>query len=176
MNFNRRVAIFLFVALAAVSQSAFAVSNIVISQVYGGGGNSGAPYHNDYIEVFNRGNTTVSITGWSVQYASSAGSTWQATALTSVSLAPGQYYLIQEAAGAGGGATLPTPDVIGTIAMSATAGKVALLNTTTLLAGACPTGPQIQDFVGYGAANCSETSPTAALSNITAALRGPASR
>src|SRR5438132_1412317 len=63
MNFNRRVAIFLFVALAAVSQSAFAVSNIVISQVYGGGGNSGAPYHNDYIEVFNRGNTTAALRG-----------------------------------------------------------------------------------------------------------------
>ncbi len=40
---------------------------------------------------------------------------------------PGQYYLVQEAAGAGGTVNLPTPDAIGTIAMSGTAGKVALV-------------------------------------------------
>src|ERR1051326_1621522 len=51
-------------------------SNVVISQVYGGGGNSGAPFRNDFIEIFNRGTTTVSLSGWSVQYASSTGSTW----------------------------------------------------------------------------------------------------
>ena len=48
-------------------------SRVVISQVYGGGGNSGAPFHNDYIELFNRSNASVSIDGWSVQYASSTG-------------------------------------------------------------------------------------------------------
>src|SRR5438093_1479830 len=48
-------------------------SGIVISQVYGGGGNASAPYLNDYVELFNRGTTTVSLTGWSVQYASATG-------------------------------------------------------------------------------------------------------
>jgi predicted extracellular nuclease len=46
-------------------------NTIVISQVYGAGGNSGAPYRNDFIELFNLGTTTVSLNGWSVQYASS---------------------------------------------------------------------------------------------------------
>src|SRR6266849_1682948 len=56
---------------AAAPQSIGAVSaDIVISQVYGGGGNSGAPYANDFIELFNRGTTTVSLAGWSVQYTS----------------------------------------------------------------------------------------------------------
>ena len=54
--------------------------------------------------------------------------------------------------------------------MSATTGKVALVNNATLLTGSCPTA--LVDFVGYGpTANCSETAPTAVLSNTTAALR-----
>src|SRR5687768_13456695 len=96
-------------------------STIVISQVYGGGGNSGATLRNDFIELFNRGTSPVSLSGWSVQYASSAGTTWQKTDLSAVTLQPGQYYLIQEAQGAGGTTNLPTPDATGAIAMSATA-------------------------------------------------------
>ena len=53
--------------------------------------------------------------------------------------------------------------------MSGTAGKVALVASTTALTGTCPSG--LVDLVGYGAANCSETAPTAVLSNTTAALR-----
>ena len=156
-------------------QSAQALSStIVISQIYGGGGNSGATLRNDFIELFNRGNSPVSLSGWSVQYASSAGTTWQKTDLSGVTLQPGQYYLIQEAQGSGGTTNLPTPDATGTIAMSATAGKVALVNNNTLITSgtSCPTGSAIVDFVGFGAANCSETLPTATLSNTTAALRG----
>jgi hypothetical protein len=149
-----------------------AISNtIVISQVYGGGGNSGATLKNDFIELFNRGNSSVSLTGWSVQYASTAGSSWQVTSLSSVTLAPGQYYLVQEAVGAGGTTALPTPDAIGTIAMAAGAGKVALVNGTTALSGACPAG--VVDVVGYGTGTtCFEgAGPTATLTNTTAALR-----
>ena len=75
--------------------------DVVISQVYGGGGNSGAEYTNDFIELYNRGGTAVDVTGWSVQYASVTGSSWQVTTLSGV-IEPGQYYLVQEAAGAGG--------------------------------------------------------------------------
>lgn len=148
-------------------------SQVVISQVYGGGGNGGSTYTHDFIELFNRGTAPVSLNGWSVQYASATGSTWQITNLTNITLQPGQYYLIQEAMGAGGTTPLPTPDVIGTIPMSATAGKVALANVTTALAGTCPTGATIVDFVGFGAtANCFEgAGPTPAPSNTNAVLR-----
>src|SRR5438132_2778636 len=105
------------------------VSSVVISQIDGGGGNSGAQYRNDFIELLNNGQTTVSLAGWSVQYASAAGTTWQATALNG-SIAPGHYILVQEAAGAGGTTPLPTPDFTGSINMSATAGKVALVRST----------------------------------------------
>jgi predicted extracellular nuclease len=146
---------------------------LVVSQVYGGGGNSGATLKNDFIEVFNRGTSAASLGGWSVQYASAAGTMWQRTDLTPITLQPGQYYLVQEAAGAGGTVDLPAPDAAGGIAMAATAGKVALVSTTTTLAGGCPTGGAIVDFVGYGStATCFEGSgPTPAPSNTTGALR-----
>jgi len=143
---------------------------IVISQVYGGGGNTGATYTNDFIELFNAGGAPVDITGWSVQYASATGTTWLVTALTGT-IQPGHYYLIQEAAGSGGTMPLPTPDATGSIAMSGTNGKVALVVNDTALTGSCPAG--VVDFVGYGGtANCYEGSgPTPTLSNTTAALR-----
>ena len=164
------------VALASAG-NALAAGNIVVSQIYGGGGNSGATLTNDYIELFNRGTTTVDLSTWSVQYASSAGSTWQRTNLSG-SLPPGRYYLVQEAAGAGGTTPLPTPDATGSIAMSATSGKVALVtNQTSLTCGAagnpCLPNAAISDFVGYGmaATNFEGAGPTGTLSNTTAALR-----
>ena len=165
----RRYTVLLLLCLVFVAQIASAASNVVISQVYGGGGNSGATLKNDFIEIFNRGTTTVSLTGWSVQYASSTGSSWAVTTLSG-SLAPGQYYLIQEAAGTGGTVSLPTPDSSGSIAMSGTAGKVALVNSTSPLSGTCPVAI---DLVGFGSGtNCFEgTGPTATLSNTTAAIR-----
>src|SRR3989442_9632221 len=115
-----------------------------------------------------------SLSGWSVQYSSAAGTgAWQVTLLTSVTLQPGQYYLVQEAAGTGGTANLPTPDATGSIAMAAGAGKVALVNNTIALSGACPAVASIIDLVGYGAPNCSEASPTPPLTNTTAPLRNP---
>ena len=93
------------------------------------------------------------------------------TNLPSVSLAPGQYFLIAEAAGANLLApALPTPDVTGTIPISATAGQVALVNSTTPLSGACPfAGTSVLDIVGFGASSCTPSAPL--LSNTTAALR-----
>jgi hypothetical protein len=150
---------------------------VVISQVYGGGGNTGAPYQNDFIEVFNRGSTSVNISGWSVQYASAAGTSWFVTPLCPsgpCTLAPGQYFLVQEASGGAMGIPLPPADVTGTTAMSATAGKVALVTNTTPLSGSgCPFAAGVVDFIGYGAtANCFEGAGVApAPSNTTADLR-----
>ncbi|WP_081323914.1 lamin tail domain-containing protein, partial [Xanthomonas translucens] len=146
-------------------------AQVVISQVYGGGGNSGATYKSDFVELHNNGNQAVSLAGWSLQYASAAGSSWQVTTLAG-SIAAGGYYLVKQADGSGGSAALPAPDATGTTAMSGTAGKLALSNATTALSGACPAGNV--DFVGYGSsASCAEGSaPSAAPSNTLAVLRG----
>ena len=146
-------------------------AQVVISQVYGGGGNTGAPFTNDFIELFNRGTVAQDLTGWSVQYASNSGSTWAVTNLTSVVLQPGQYYLIQQAAGGTPSGSLPTPDATGTLNMSGTNGKVILANVTTLQSGTNPTGSQIVDKVGFGTANGNETASMSALSNTTSGIR-----
>jgi uncharacterized protein len=159
-----------FISLLGVSGATNA--QVVISQVYGGGGNSGAPFRSDFIELHNNGVTTVDLSTWSVQYSSSTGAAWTRTNLTG-SIAAGAYYLIKQADGTGTTLpALPTPDLIGTIAMSGTAGKVALVNNQTTLAGACPLGATVADFVGFGVGtNCSETSPTAPPSNTTSVIR-----
>jgi predicted extracellular nuclease len=162
--------VFALFVVSCVAGFAQTSNHVVISQVYGGGGNSGATYTNDFIELFNPTPTPLSLAGYSVQYGSASGSTWQVTTLPSVTLQPGQYFLVQESQGAGGTTPLPTPDATGTLALSATAGKVALSNGTTALSGSCPTTGVI-DLLGFGAANCSETAPVGTLSNTTAAIR-----
>jgi hypothetical protein len=167
------VFVFVFSALGVMPKPLQAMTvDVRISQVYGGGGNTGAYYTHDFVELFNGGSTPVDITGWSVQYASATGSTWNVTSLSGI-IPPGGYYLVQQAAGTTGGTEpLPTPDAIGNAAMSASNGKVALVNHATALTEACPTSAGIIDFVGYGTATCFEgTAAAPQLSNTTAALR-----
>jgi hypothetical protein len=173
----RRYAALASVGLAVLACGATPASAIsptlVISQVYGGGGNTGATLKNDFMELHNRGSTAVDVTGWSIQYASSTGSTWTRTTLSGT-IQPGRYYLIKQAAGAGGSVELPNADAIGTTTMSATAGKVVLVTNNTPIASgiSCPSA-DVVDLVGYGSGtNCFEgAGPTPTLSNTTAALR-----
>ena len=159
--------------------------DVVISQVYGGGGNAGATFTHDFVELFNQGTTSASLTGWSVQYASATGTgNFGSNPVTALSgtLAPGQYYLVRLASGGANGSALPAADAVGTVNMSGTAGKVALVNSTTGLAcngasTACSPAQlaSIVDLVGYGSANFYEgTGPAPALSATLAAFRNEA--
>ncbi|MFJ2131200.1 endonuclease/exonuclease/phosphatase family protein [Streptomyces sp. NPDC087845] len=160
-------------ALAAPSSTA------VISEVYGGGGNSGATLTRDFIELANAGSTAYDLSGFSVQYlpaAPSAGSLWQVSPLTG-SVAPGGRYLVAEAAGTGGTVALPTPDATGTVAMAAGGGTVALVSGTTPLtcktAADCAADTRIVDLVGYGSAVVREGGgPAAGASNTSSVARG----
>ena len=88
----------LVITVAALLCTRALPAAVVISQVYGGGGNTNATYSHDFVELFNNGTMAASLTGWSVQYASAAGSSWSATNLSGV-LQPGQHFLVQEASG-----------------------------------------------------------------------------
>src|SRR5262249_51706887 len=93
------------------------LASLAISQVYPGGGLTGAHYANDFIELYNRGTTTIdfSVTPYSVQFLSTSGSTWAKTDLTTGAVAPGHYFLIKETSGGAVGAALSTADATGTI-------------------------------------------------------------
>lgn len=76
------------------AQAAKDNSNIVISQVYGGGGNSGALFKNDFIELYNPTDSAVSLEGWEVRYASATGA-FNNVATLSGTIKAGGYLLIQ---------------------------------------------------------------------------------
>jgi hypothetical protein len=128
-------------------------NHLVISQVYGGGQGTATttPFASDFVELHNPTSTPLSLAGLSIQYASAtnANGAWSGlTILPALTVLPGGYVLVGEATGTVG-AQVPTPDVIGTIAVSATAAKVALVSGITTLANGCPaTG--IIDHVAYG--------------------------
>ncbi|MDC8771948.1 ExeM/NucH family extracellular endonuclease [Roseateles albus] len=160
-------------AAAFAAPAVLASSNVVISQVYGGGGNSGATLKNDFIELFNRSDAPVRLQGWSVQYAAAGASAGfsNITVLPDVVLQPGQYFLVQEAKGAGGTVDLPTPDKVGSIAMNGSFGKVVLASITSAVASA--TAPTVLDLVAYGtgATPAEGSGSTPAVSNSTSAIR-----
>ncbi|MGZ3419919.1 MAG: lamin tail domain-containing protein [Polyangiales bacterium] len=153
-------------------------TGVVISQVYGGGGNGTALYTSDYVELFNRGGSTVSLSGWSVQYAASLGSSWSAFALPAKSIPPGGYFLIKLYTDTTtGGLALPAADATGSLSLSATSGKIALVGSTTALSCglACAGKSGVIDFVGYGLASDYEGSGAAPLASVlTSAQRSAA--
>lgn len=157
--------------IAALCRSAQAISTtIVISQIYSSqniGRPEGPRLRNDFIELFNRGNTTVNLSGWSLQVSPDTGTSWQKITLSG-SIAPGQYYLVQTAPGLGR-ASLPQPDATAPLVrVEALGGGVALVNNDTLLGTTCPVFST--DFVSYGSASgCGNAAP--ALDSLNGLIR-----
>lgn len=151
---------------------------VIISQAYGGGGNSGATLKSDFIELYNTSDEDIDLTGWVVFYASATGqfkaqgteSYDTAVALSGVIKAK-SFYLIKAATGAGGTVDLPTPDATTGIAMGANGFKIALCNTDDVPEG--PDSANVVDFVGAGGnANLYEgTGAAPAPSNTKAVVR-----
>lgn len=154
--------------ISAIQAEPTVSPNLVISQIYGDGGSNGASYANDFIEIYNAGSTAVDLSNYSVQY--SNGTVWNMTPLTAVVLQPGQYYLVREGSHGSGGIPLPSPDAIGTLSILSNNGKVALVNSTSVLPNGC-LSPLIVDLVGYGNANCFEGAATTSATNITSIIR-----
>ncbi|HUS02176.1 MAG TPA: lamin tail domain-containing protein [Chitinophagaceae bacterium] len=161
--------LFISIFIISIAHAKTPVSTtLVISQIYGDGGTTGSTYANDYIEIYNAGITSVNLANYSVQY--SNGTVWNMTALTAVVLQPGQYYLIKEGSHGSGGTPLPNPDATGTLSILSNNGKVALVNSTSVLPNGCLSAA-IVDLVGYGNANCSEGTATTAANNVTSITR-----
>ena len=131
--------IFTFLLVIISIQSFSQSTTLVISQVFGGGGNAGAPYNADFVELHNVSGSAKSTAGLSIQYASATTTgTWTGVfALPTASIPAGGYYLIRMSTIGTVGVALPAPDAApaagNEIAMSATAGRVALVNGVTAL-------------------------------------------
>lgn len=158
--------------LAGFAAPAFAAGPVVVSQIYGAGGNAGAAWNRDFIELFNRSSEPVSLAGMSVQYQSATGTTWQATALPSYVLQPGQYFLVGGASGATG-TDIGSVDQTGSLNLSGTTGKVALSRIATAMTTA-DGGADVIDLVGFGTANRFETSVAPAPSTVNSIQRAGA--
>jgi hypothetical protein len=162
-----------------VSNAVFSVTapapcpGLRISQVYGGAGGSGALYNRDFVELYNAGPTPINLTGYSIQYAGATGTSWSNKQNLSGTIGSGKYFLIALASGTGVSA-LPTPDldITPTINLAGSNGKLALVSSTTQLPSvACPTDATIVDFVGFGTADCAETTAAPAPSSTTSIIR-----
>ena len=163
--------------LAFVAAPAQAVSpDLVISEVYGAGGNTGATYNADFVELYNPTAGPISLSGLAVQYRSQAGTTGNAFPLTG-SVAAGEHYVIQMSATGVNGAAVPGVDATASPAfsMSGSDGQVLLLNSTTAFGGSgnIAGNAAVRDMVGYGnGATTFETANTGVdLTSTTSAQR-----
>jgi hypothetical protein len=159
---------------AAASAHGSGSGSIVVGEVYAAGGNSGAAFANDYVELFNRGAGSVAIDGWTLQYASASSTSWQQTALSG-SIPAGGRYLVQLASGGANGAAIPASDATGTSNLAVTGGKVAVVDNASALScgsapGSCSAASGLEDLVGYGGAADYEGSAAAPTPSATTAL------
>jgi hypothetical protein len=149
-------------APAARAQTLSGSPNLVISQVYTRGGEEGAAYQNDFVEIFNRGNAPVDMNNWALHLAFNTGiapTTWYIKFFSPAGIVvqPGRYVLIKLAGGASG-APLPSPDfnfdfTFGSFTPNLSpSGTVGLLMPDASFRG-CPTlsTTGVVDYVGFGA-------------------------
>ena len=61
------IGITVVIGVLAVPTARSASPDVVVSQVFAGGGNSGAPFANDFVELFNRGSSSIDVSGWTVR-------------------------------------------------------------------------------------------------------------
>lgn len=173
--------IFTIIGLMLINSSINA--QIVISEIYRGDGNSESIVKNNYILLKNVGAFSASLSGATIQYASEGGNFTQYHTLPTLTLGPGQSYLIKEAVSTEDDVDFPAADFAptdvinfnGTLNPSkgitlATSGKIALVGNTAMITG--PTEDNILDFVGYGPmANQFEGSGPAPSLNGTVAIK-----
>ena len=170
----RRLSVLVLLALLLVPAArGTSPSGLLIEQVYAGGGNSGAAYANDYVELLNAGGSAVDLSTWTLQYASASSTSWTATPLSGT-LQPGHYFLLALASSGAAGSALPAADATGATNMAVSGGKVALVHDTAVLtcgaaAGSCASS--VADFVGYGTATDYEGAAAAAGSATLAVVR-----
>jgi len=133
---------------------------VIITQVYGGGGNSGAAYKSDFIEFYNTTDSDIDISGWTVYYvaATSSSTTVKYEFPLNTRIKAGKHFALKCADGAGvQPAWNVTFDETSTMALSGSSGKVILLKSNAAFTLSTPptlneiiNNTDFIDYVGYG--------------------------
>lgn len=159
--------------------------HVVISEVWGDGGFTGAPFKNSFVELYNPTDEAVSLAGSALAYLPSSNNgtigTTQRTNLTGSIPAKG-YYLISGVSLGSAGVALPSPDATTTINWHYQNGTIALLDTqdaVSLPGGDLAGVEHVVDAVGYGGSSAYvpvayEGAPTGTNTGLTvSAVRSP---
>lgn len=153
----------LAVAVAPAAVANPAGTGLVISEVYGAGGNNGAVLNADFIELYNPTGAAIDLNGLSVHYRSAGGGSGGSPYALSGSVPADSHFLVQMGSAGANGAALPTPDAtaLPAFSMAAAGGQVYLLNGTTAVTdtGDLAGRSDIVDMVGLATASSYETAP-----------------
>ncbi|MEI2713427.1 MAG: ExeM/NucH family extracellular endonuclease [Nocardioides sp.] len=161
--------------IAAPAGANPAGTGLVINEVYGAGGNSGALFNADFVELYNPTASAIDLAGLSIQYRSAGGGSGGAPYALSGSVPAGSTYLIRMSNVGANGAELPTPNATASPAfsMAAAGGQVLLVNGTeqATATGNLAGVAGIVDMVGAtSSATSYETSPTTVAGSATNSL------
>ncbi len=161
-------------ALLAPANANPSGTGLVISEVYGAGGNGGAVYNADFVELYNPTTSAVSLTGDYIHYRSATGTSGGAPYALTGSVPAGGHFLVQMGTAGGTGVPLPTPDAVATPAFSlaAAGGQVYLLSSSSPIT---TTGDQagaagVVDMVGANGSTSFEAAATTAAATATSSL------
>ncbi|GAA2047583.1 ExeM/NucH family extracellular endonuclease [Leifsonia soli] len=158
-----------------VATPAFASTDgtgVVINEAYLSGGSAGAAFTNKFVELYNPGDSAVSLAGWSIQYRPATG-TSASTGVVPLtgSIGAKGYYLVAGGSNGTNGQALPAPDVAsGALNPSGTTGTLVLAKTAsalTLPTGSITGDANVADLLGYGTSNTFEKAKATAPSGNT---------
>src|SRR4051794_9314582 len=147
-------------ALLAPADANTSGTGLVISEVYGAGGNSGATYNADFVELYNPTDAPISVVDDYVHYRSAGGGSGGTPAALTGSVPAHGHYLIQMSAAGTNGIALPSPDA-GPFAftVAAAGGQIFLLDRSTAIttSGDMKGVAGVIDMVGASGSSSYET-------------------
>jgi len=148
-------------------------TGLVISEVYGAGGNGGAVYNADFVELYNPTDAAISVADDYVHYRSAGGGSGGTPFRLTGTVPAHGHYLVQMGTAGATGAALPTPDAgPAGFNLAAAGGQVYLLSTSSPITttGDQAGAPGVVDMVGATGSSSFETAPTGAPATTTQSL------
>ena len=135
-------------------------SNVVINEVYGGGGNSGAKFNKDFVELYNPTDQPIDVTGWTIEQRSTGGNVGNTHTLSGVVPAKSTF-LITSTPGSNGDAITDADDTTAKFNFSGKGAIAVLLDANNTEV----------DLVGWGSASRAEGAPADGTANATSIQR-----